>query len=108
MNASPKFSLPRRAALTFAAGTCAAALLPTLSAWAQSDKALRVILPVGAGSGVDSIVRAAVPSLTKALGGQGVVIDNLPGAGGITGASAPPPSCWWSTRPRWQRPTSRN
>ena len=88
MNASPKFSLTRRAALTFAAGTCAAAVIPTLPAWAQSDKALRVILPVGAGSGVDTIMRAAVPSLTKALGGQGVVIDNLPGAGGITGASA--------------------
>jgi tripartite-type tricarboxylate transporter receptor subunit TctC len=85
MNAASKFSLSRRAALTFAAGACAAAVIP---AWAQSDKALRVILPVGAGSGVDTIVRAAVPSLTKALGGQGVVVENLPGAGGITGASA--------------------
>lgn len=88
MTASPKFSLTRRTALTFAAGTCAAALVPTLPAWAQSDKALRVILPVGAGSGVDTTVRAAVPSLIKVLDGQPVVIDNLPGAGGITGASA--------------------
>ncbi|ABM36437.1 tripartite tricarboxylate transporter substrate binding protein [Polaromonas naphthalenivorans] len=85
MKTSHSFPLTRRAALTLAAGACAAAVIP---AWAQSDKAIRVILPVGAGSGVDTIVRAAVPSLTKALGGQGVVIDNLPGAGGITGSSA--------------------
>lgn len=70
-----------------------AALLTTLAlfgtgAAAQgSDKPLRVVLPVGAGSGVDTIMRAAAPSLTKSLGGQGVVIENLPGAGGITGAT---------------------
>ncbi|MDM0072105.1 tripartite tricarboxylate transporter substrate binding protein [Variovorax sp. J31P207] len=52
-----------------------------------SDKPLRVVLPVGAGSGVDTIMRAATPSFTKALGGQAVVIENLPGAGGITGTS---------------------
>ena len=54
---------------------------------ADKDKPLRVVLPVGAGSGVDTIMRAAAPSLTKALDGQAVVIENLPGAGGITGAS---------------------
>ena len=53
-----------------------------------ADKPLRMILPVGAGSGVDTIMRAAGTSLTKALGGQPVVIENLPGAGGITGTSA--------------------
>lgn len=83
MKSTPAFSLTRRAVFA-----CAATLLPTLPAWAQNDRALRVILPVGAGSGVDTIVRSAVPSLTKALGGQVVVIENLPGAGGITGASA--------------------
>jgi tripartite-type tricarboxylate transporter receptor subunit TctC len=53
-----------------------------------ADRPLRVILPVGAGSGVDGIVRAVGPSLTRALGGQPVVIENLPGAGGITGTLA--------------------
>jgi len=53
-----------------------------------ADKPMRVILPVGAGSGVDGIVRAVGPSLTRALGGQPVVIENLPGAGGITGTTA--------------------
>lgn len=65
----------------------AACAMTALPAFAQSDKTLRIILPVGAGSGVDTIARAAVPSLIKALGGQAVVIDNLPGAGGITGTS---------------------
>jgi tripartite-type tricarboxylate transporter receptor subunit TctC len=46
-----------------------------------------VILPVGAGSGVDTIMRAAQNELSKALG-QTVIIDNLPGAGGITGTVA--------------------
>jgi tripartite-type tricarboxylate transporter receptor subunit TctC len=49
---------------------------------------LRVIIPVGAGSGVDTIIRAAQNELSKALGGQALVIDNLPGAGGITGTTA--------------------
>ena len=53
-----------------------------------TDKPLHAILPVGAGSGVDTIVRSVAPSLSKALGGQPVVIENLPGAGGITGTQA--------------------
>jgi tripartite-type tricarboxylate transporter receptor subunit TctC len=58
------------------------------AAHAQSATPLRVILPVGPGSGVDTIVRAAQGALSKALGGQAVVIENLPGAGGITGTQA--------------------
>lgn len=52
-----------------------------------TDKVLRFILPVGAGSGVDTIVRAASVALGKALG-HPVVIENQPGAGGIVGTSA--------------------
>jgi len=77
----------RRAALA----AFAAALALPLAAAAQganpnAGKPMRVILPVGAGSGVDGIVRAAGPALGKALG-QPVIIDNLPGAGGITGTT---------------------
>jgi tripartite-type tricarboxylate transporter receptor subunit TctC len=46
-----------------------------------------MILPVGAGSGVDTIMRPSQGELSKALG-TSVVIENLPGAGGITGTSA--------------------
>ncbi len=77
-------NFPRRAVL--AAVAASATLLSSGLVTAQSSSApLRVILPVGAGSGVDTIVRAAQNALSKALGGQAVVIENLPGAGGITG-----------------------
>lgn len=55
---------------------------------AQTSAPLRVILPVGPGSGVDVIARSAQNALSKALGGQPVVIENLPGAGGITGTQS--------------------
>ncbi|MBV6306542.1 tripartite tricarboxylate transporter substrate binding protein [Candidimonas humi] len=48
---------------------------------------LHVILPLSAGSGVDIIVRSAQNALGKAFG-QPVVIENRPGAGGITGTAA--------------------
>jgi len=77
--------MTRRAVLGF--GTCAAALA-ACPAFAQgSDKPVRFILPISAGSGVDAIARAASAALGKAFG-QPVVIENLPGAGGITGTSA--------------------
>ena len=76
---------------TFAALACAAvaaslAALCTTAA-AQDRPPMRVILPVSAGSGVDTITRAASNSLAKALG-QPLVVENLPGAGGITGTAA--------------------
>ncbi|CAN7301289.1 tripartite tricarboxylate transporter substrate binding protein [Polaromonas sp. LjRoot131] len=52
-----------------------------------TERAVRFILPVGAGSGVDTIVRAAGAALGKTLG-HPVVIENQPGAGGIVGTSA--------------------
>ncbi len=65
-----------------------AASVFSFAAIAQSDRPLRVLLPVSAGSGVDTITRTVQNALSKALGGQSVVIENLPGAGGITGTSA--------------------
>lgn len=64
-----------------------AAILAASQAWAQSDKPVKLILPVSAGSGVDGIARAASNQLSKALG-QNVVIENQPGAGGVVGTSA--------------------
>ncbi|QSI29928.1 tripartite tricarboxylate transporter substrate binding protein [Variovorax sp. RKNM96] len=75
----------RRTMLGFGASTAALAAFP---AFAQgSDKPIRFILPISAGSGVDNIVRAASVALGKAFG-QPVVIENMPGAGGITGTAA--------------------
>ena len=71
-----------------AAALGAAAIARPGLSWAQppSDKPLRVILPLSAGSGTDGAIRAISNSLAKALG-QPVVIENLPGAGGITGTA---------------------
>ena len=78
------FAPPRRLALA-----AIAAGLYALTGPAAADRPpLRVLLPVSAGSGVDTIVRAAAPALAKALGDQAVIIENLPGAGGITGTAA--------------------
>lgn len=76
------FSTNRRAIMALGASTLFAPL-----AYAQGSP-LRVILPVGPGSGVDTIIRAVQVALSKALNDQPVVIENLPGAGGITGTSA--------------------
>jgi tripartite-type tricarboxylate transporter receptor subunit TctC len=63
-----------------------AAVLAAPAAFAQSDKIVKFILPVSAGSGVDGITRAASNQIAKALG-QTVVIENQPGAGGVVGTS---------------------
>lgn len=70
-------------------GAATALLATALPVRAETPTApLRLILPVSVGSAVDTIMRATQGALSKALGGQPVVIDNLPGAGGITGTSA--------------------
>ncbi|MBV8620273.1 MAG: tripartite tricarboxylate transporter substrate binding protein [Curvibacter sp.] len=87
--AAPIPTLSRRQWLTLAAwgGGGAALALGPGQARAQDGRPVRFILPVSAGSGVDTIVRAFGPQLAKALG-QPVVIDNQPGAGGLTGSVA--------------------
>jgi len=71
--------------LALAALASLAIALPALAQTAGQP--MRLILPVGAGSGVDTIVRAMSLELAKALD-QPVVIENQPGAGGVIGTSA--------------------
>lgn len=78
-----KFALNRRMLIGLGAASLACAAPPAL---AQGDKPVRIVLPISAGSGVDVIARSAQPALGKTFG-QPVVIENLPGAGGITGAA---------------------
>lgn len=73
----------RRRALAWGAAALAA---PGPALAQLGDKPLRIILPLSAGSGADGAIRAISNSLAKALG-QPVVIENLPGAGGITGTT---------------------
>ncbi|WP_423458721.1 tripartite tricarboxylate transporter substrate binding protein [Ottowia sp. VDI28] len=80
-------TIARRSLLALSAAALATSLA-TGQAHAQSPAPLRVILPLSAGSGVDVIIRSAQAALSKALDGQPVTIENLPGAGGITGTQA--------------------
>ncbi len=84
--------LPVRSAFTaFAAALVLAwvALCAATGSMAQgTDRPLKIILPLGPGAGVDVITRTLAPALSKALGGQTVVIENQPGAGGIPGTHA--------------------
>ena len=78
-----KSSLNRRTTVA----TLLSSLLSPVIGWAQSDKPVKFILPLSAGSGVDGIARAASNAIGKALG-QTVVIENQPGAGGVVGTAA--------------------
>ena len=75
---------PFRRGLVAAVLACAA----VAGVHAADRPPLRIIVPASAGSGIDTQMRAAGPSLSKALGGQPLVIENLAGAGGITGTAA--------------------
>jgi tripartite-type tricarboxylate transporter receptor subunit TctC len=65
-------------------GMAAAGVAVAPRAAAQTDRPIRFILPVAAGSGVDTITRASGPALSKALG-HPVIIENQAGAGGVIG-----------------------
>ena len=80
--------LTRRQALATGAASLGAVAwgLPRMARAQGDGKPLRVILPLSAGSGADGAIRAISTSLAKALG-QPIVIENLPGAGGITGTT---------------------
>ena len=86
---SPRSMSRRNSLIRLGSTTAAVASLGLPSRiWAQTtDRPVKFILPVSAGSGVDGIARAAQQALGKALG-QPVVIDNQPGAGGVVGTAA--------------------
>jgi tripartite-type tricarboxylate transporter receptor subunit TctC len=79
--------LPRRQFLHLAAG---AAALPAASriAAAQSypSRPITMVVPFAAGGPLDAVGRVLTPRLSDVLGQQ-VIIENVVGAGGMTGAS---------------------
>lgn len=71
----------RRAALVALASALAVA---SGIARAQADKPIRVVVPLSAGSTVDAVARAMSNQMAKVMG-HPIVIENLAGAGGMTG-----------------------
>lgn len=62
----------------------AAALPAGALAQAWPDKPINVVVPFGAGGGVDAAARIVMPRLSERLGQQ-VLIENVPGASGTIG-----------------------
>jgi tripartite-type tricarboxylate transporter receptor subunit TctC len=62
------------------------AVAPTAHAQLGSGKVVRMIVPLSVGSGVDIVARILSEPLGAALGSS-VIVDNLPGAGSITGTA---------------------
>jgi tripartite-type tricarboxylate transporter receptor subunit TctC len=59
-----------------------------VGAWAQApypNKPIRMIIPLAAGSAVDSAMRIVTQKMSENMG-QSIVIDNQPGAAGLIGA----------------------
>ncbi len=86
MKSIPQFGLSRR---FLGAATLAALALLCTGSMAQSwpNKPVKLIVPAGAGAAPDVIARLLGERLSQAWG-QGVVVENRPGAGGIPGMSA--------------------
>src|ERR1700749_5106569 len=78
----------RRTAISTLAFASAALASPSIMAQAKyPDHPVRVILPFGAGGVADVTARMVAEALGNKLG-QNFVIENMPGAGGITAARA--------------------
>lgn len=66
----------------------AALALAGSAAWAQADQApIRLVVGYAAGGPVDAAARLFAPAFAKELG-QGVIVENRPGAGGVTGGDS--------------------
>ena len=77
-------NVTRRRSLALIGAAAGAWPLSVIDAWGQSfpNRSLRVVLPVGPGSGLDARAREVTQKLTELLDQQ-VVVENRPGAGGI-------------------------
>ena len=86
MQLRPRLALTRR---FLGAATLATLALMSTAAMAQNwpNKPVKLIVPAGAGAAPDVIARLLGERLSQAWG-QGVVVENRPGAGGIPGMSA--------------------
>jgi tripartite-type tricarboxylate transporter receptor subunit TctC len=77
--------LSRRSILMSATALAMAPLLSVAQSWPA--KPIKMIVPIQAGAAPDVIARLLADKLGAALG-QGMFVDNKPGAGGIPGMSA--------------------
>jgi tripartite-type tricarboxylate transporter receptor subunit TctC len=80
--------LPRRQFLHLAAGAAALSIAPWIArAQTYPARPIKLVVPFGPGGPTDVLARVAAEIVRSALG-QGVVVENRPGAGGATATKA--------------------
>ena len=77
---------PRRALLALALALLLAPAAALAQAWPQRQ-AIKVIVPLSAGSATDIVARVVAEELERKLG-QSIVVENRVGAGGAVGTGA--------------------
>lgn len=90
MTSSTPRILRRRTLTASAAALAVLAGLSTFGAQAQTNypnRPVRIIVGFPAGTGPDIVARIVGQKLSETWGGQGVIVDNKPGAGGLIAAS---------------------
>lgn len=77
----------------FAIALCAVCTLTTAQPFTDKARPIRIVVPFGAGSGADLLMRAYARAMNE-FGGVNVIVDNKPGAEGVIGLefakNAPP------------------
>ncbi|MGE8320771.1 MAG: tripartite tricarboxylate transporter substrate-binding protein [Comamonas sp.] len=63
-----------------------AALPPAAGAQPLSTKPIRIVVPFGPGGVADLTVRSVAQKMTELMGGQPIIVENKPGAGGVVAA----------------------
>ena len=78
---------PRTVCMSLAAAALLCITMPVTRAQTFPDRPIKLVVPFGAGSAVDTIARTIAAQVSEQIG-QGVVIDNRTGANGIIAAEA--------------------
>jgi tripartite-type tricarboxylate transporter receptor subunit TctC len=76
----------RQAAASMLGTLCLAAALTASAQMPASDRPIRMIVPLAAGSTVDAVARSLAPGFGRATG-HPIVVENVVGAGGIPGTA---------------------
>src|SRR6201994_622711 len=80
-----KTSMIMRRTILLAFISCISLSATAFAQTAYPSRPITIIVPYPPGGNLDVITRLISPGMSRALGGQTIVIDNRPGAGGLIG-----------------------